>query len=100
MSPRQPDVGEPSGDPYAAFGYLVAGPLFYGAIGWGLSGWLNAPYLLPIGILVGVGFGMYLVFVRYRYLGEGAPPTLPVTPIQADRPPDLRADRSDRGDHE
>lgn len=61
--------GAPSGDPWAAFGYLVAGVLFYGAVGWGLSVWLHATYWIPIGILVGVGFGMYLVFSRYLVRG-------------------------------
>lgn len=36
----------------------------YGAAGWGLSIWLNATYWIPIGILVGAGFGLYLVFAR------------------------------------
>ena len=58
-------TGAPSGDPWAAFGYLVAGVLFYGAIGWGLSVWLHADYWIPIGILVGAGFGLFLVFSRY-----------------------------------
>jgi hypothetical protein len=63
----------PVGDPWAAFGYLVAGVLFYGVIGWGLSLWLHAPYWIPIGILVGAGFGMYMVFSRYRF--HDTPPT-------------------------
>jgi F0F1-type ATP synthase assembly protein I len=61
--PDAPDQG--GGDPWAAFGYLVAGVLFYGIIGWLLSIWLNAEYWIPIGILVGAGFGIYLVFARY-----------------------------------
>lgn len=64
----QPD-GAPSGDPWAAFGYLVAGIVVYGAVGWGLSVWLHAAYWIPIGILVGAGFGMYLVFSRYLVRG-------------------------------
>ncbi|MEO7263001.1 MAG: hypothetical protein ABI047_17370 [Jatrophihabitantaceae bacterium] len=39
--------------------------LFYGFVGWLLSMWLHADYWIPIGILVGAGFGMYMVFARY-----------------------------------
>ena len=39
-------------------GYLVAGVLFYGFVGWLLSIWLDADFWIPVGILVGAGFGM------------------------------------------
>jgi ATP synthase protein I len=66
-TPRDPKAPvEGDADPWAAFGYLVSGVLFYGLIGLGLSKWLHAAYWIPIGILVGAGFGMYLVFARYR----------------------------------
>lgn len=65
---RPPGPGEqpPGGDPWAAFGYLVSGVALYGAIGWGLSVWLHADYLIPIGILVGAALGMYMVIARFR----------------------------------
>lgn len=67
MSGPNPSDPAPQGgaDPWAAFGYLVAGVAFYGFLGWGLGWWLNAPYLTPLGILVGIAFGMYLVFHEY-----------------------------------
>jgi len=68
-----PSAPAPDGDPWAAFGYLVAGVAFYGALGWGLSVWLHHDYWIPIGLLVGLGFGMYLVFTRYRIGGPNAP---------------------------
>lgn len=86
---------EPGGDPWAAFGYLVAGVGFYGGVGYGLSVWLNAPYLLPIGILVGVGFGFYLVFNLYRFRGE---PDQVTRPDDADPVRGAGSDRDDRGD--
>jgi F0F1-type ATP synthase assembly protein I len=65
-SPPRPDASEEGGgDPWAAFGYLVAGVLFYGFVGWLLSIWLDADFWIPVGILVGAGFGMYMVFARY-----------------------------------
>ncbi|MDQ6937154.1 MAG: hypothetical protein M3140_05520 [Actinomycetota bacterium] len=73
MAPQPiPDSPAPGGDPWAAFGYIVAGVAFYGALGWGLSVWLDASYWIPIGILVGLGFGMYLVFARYRIGGSNS----------------------------
>jgi hypothetical protein len=112
--PTPPDVEAPGGDPWAAFGYLVAGVAFYGAIGWALSVWLDATYWIPIGILVGAAFGMYMVFARYRVRPpqggpskSGLPKTglpkadrqIPNTPIDADagsQEPPLRNDRGDR----
>ena len=97
---RPPASGAPApdGDPWAAFGYVVAGVAFYGLLGWGLSVWLHADYWIPIGILVGLGLGLYLVFTRYRFRapdehGESSPP------IEAGKPdPAQRPDSDDRGD--
>ena len=66
-----PGAPAPEGDPWAAFGYLAAGVLVYGLLGWGLSVWLHARYWIPIGILVGAGFGLYLVFARYSLRAPG-----------------------------
>jgi hypothetical protein len=94
--PPVPSAPAPDGDPWAAFGYLVAGVAFYGTLGWGLSVWLHHEYWIPIGILVGVGFGMYLVFARYRIGGPDGPKISSTTDddaAQAKRP-----DTDDRGE--
>ncbi len=62
-SPRSPTQG--GGDPWAAFGYLVAGVGFYGFLGWGLGVWLHASYLTPVGILFGATLALGLVFHQY-----------------------------------
>jgi ATP synthase protein I len=97
--------GEPGGDPWAAFGYLVAGVGVYGAIGFGLSVWLGGAFWIPVGILVGAAIGMYMVFARYRFRGDGAASgpveKKPNTPIDHDRRAagdDGRAGRDDRGE--
>ena len=64
---------EGGGDPWAAFGYLVAGVGAYGLIGWGLSVWLHASYLIPVGILVGAALGLVRVFYAYRMKPEDDP---------------------------
>jgi ATP synthase protein I len=66
------DDSDRLGDPWAAFGYLVAGVGFYGLVGWGLSVWLHATWLIPVGILTGAGLGLYLVYAR---LGKIPKPT-------------------------
>lgn len=88
-NPAPPQDEVPSGDPWAAFGYLVAGVAFYGVLGWGLSVWLHASYWIPIGILVGLALGMFMVFSRYRIGGAEAPaPYNPKTSAQTDHQPD------------
>lgn len=84
-----PEPEEGSGDPWAAFGYLVAGVAVYGLIGWGLGRWLHAPYLTPIGILVGAALGLYLVFARY---GRTSKPNSGASPTLSPRMPDLPKD--------
>ncbi len=57
--------GQGGGDPWVAFGYLVAGIGFYGFLGWALGRWLSISYLTPLGIVLGAAFGLYLIFHRY-----------------------------------
>lgn len=84
---------EPGGDPWAAFGVLVAGVMFYGGIGWALSVWLKADYWIPIGILVGAGFGVYLVFARYSFKKPDENLSTP-----GSSPPDEQPDDDHRGE--
>jgi ATP synthase protein I len=95
-SPPETGAPAPGGDPWAAFGYLVAGVAFYGFIGWGLSVWLHADFWIPIGILVGAAFGMYMVFARYRIRGPDAQG--PNSPRDDDAARAERPDSDDRGE--
>ncbi|WP_041442377.1 AtpZ/AtpI family protein [Thermomonospora curvata] len=45
--------------------YLLSGMAVYGGIGWLLDRWLGTSALLPIGILVGLGLALYMVYLRY-----------------------------------
>ncbi len=101
--PNSPDQG--GGDPWAAFGYLVAGVLFYGFVGWLLSRWLRADYWIPIGILVGAGFGMYMVFARYSIKASGtedrtasSAPSMDRTTSEDEAARTKRPDSDDRGE--
>jgi F0F1-type ATP synthase assembly protein I len=49
-------------------GYLVAGVVAWGGIGWLLDRWLGTGLFVPIGIVVGFAGGFYLVIRRYGKL--------------------------------
>lgn len=49
----------------AAPATILAGMLVYGGVGWLLAHWLHIPALLPIGLVFGLVFAGYLVYVRY-----------------------------------
>ena len=62
-----PDGGEipPSGDPWQAVSYLLAGVIVYGAAGWGLDRWLGTNWIVAVGIIVGAGLGVYMTWKRF-----------------------------------
>lgn len=52
-------------DAFAALSLVISGVLLWGAVGYALSAWLdNALYTL-VGLLLGMGGGLYLVWLRY-----------------------------------
>ena len=57
---------KPKGDPWHAFGYIVAGVACYGLVGWLADRWLGTRYLVAIGILAGAALGIYMTFARFR----------------------------------
>ncbi|WP_223163527.1 AtpZ/AtpI family protein [Nocardioides humilatus] len=59
---------QPKGDPWHAFGYIVAGVAFYGFVGWLADLWLGTRFLVAIGILAGAALGIYLTFARFKPL--------------------------------
>ena len=65
---------EMHGDPWMAFGYLVAGVLLYGAAGFGLDRWLGTSFLVVVGILLGATLGTYQTWARFK-----APPAPPAS---------------------
>jgi F0F1-type ATP synthase assembly protein I len=67
---RSPGQGDPAArrneaDAWGAFGLVVSGVLVWGGVGWLLSQWLDNPVPVPVGLLVGMAAGLYLVWFRY-----------------------------------
>lgn len=52
-------------DAWGAFGLLVSGVAVWGGVGWLLSSWLENRLPLLLGLLVGTGAALYLVWLRY-----------------------------------
>jgi F0F1-type ATP synthase assembly protein I len=53
---------------WAIIGYLLAGVIAWGGIGWLLDRWFGTGLFLPIGIVVGFAGAFYLVIRRYGKL--------------------------------
>lgn len=45
--------------------YLLAGPLTFGLIGWGLDQWVGTSFLIIIGMLAGMALAFYVIWLRY-----------------------------------
>ncbi|WP_435742182.1 AtpZ/AtpI family protein [Nocardioides sp. SYSU DS0663] len=63
--PAAPEESSPQGDPWRAFSYLVGGVLLYGALGWLADQWLETSFLVMVGILLGAGLGVFMVFKTF-----------------------------------
>jgi len=45
---------------------MLAGLLLYGGLGWVGDHFLHTSFLLPVGLLLGFGLSIYMVFKRFR----------------------------------
>ena len=50
---------------WSIVGYLLSGLLIWGGIGWGLDQWLGTSFLVLVGLLLGMGSSIYLVWLRF-----------------------------------
>lgn len=50
---------------WSIVGYLLSGLLIWGGIGWGFDRWLGTTYLVLVGMLLGAGSSIYLVWLRF-----------------------------------
>jgi ATP synthase protein I len=68
---------------WTVFGYLIAGMLAYGGIGWLIGRAVHVPLLFPIGMLVGLAIS--IGFIIYRYGRQGAAEQPPRKEMTGDR---------------
>ncbi|MEU8802739.1 AtpZ/AtpI family protein, partial [Spirillospora sp. NPDC048819] len=45
--------------------YLLSGMIIWGGVGWLLSEWTGQTWLTLVGVVLGVGLAIYLVYVKY-----------------------------------
>lgn len=70
-APRDPKrllaAGRASGhdDAWAASGLVISGIAVWGGLGWLASHWSGAPVFTMLGLLLGMGGGLFLVWYRY-----------------------------------
>ena len=63
QKPNPPPKPEKKVDPYAITGYLLAGMVLYGGLGWLIDRWAGTSNVYaPIGVIFGLAAGLYLTF--------------------------------------
>ncbi len=58
-------AGESQNAGWTIFGYLISGMALYGGLGWLIGRWTHVVLLFPVGMLVGLGIGVFAVIYRY-----------------------------------
>ena len=53
--------------------YLISGVLLYGLLGWLGDYYFGTRFLVPIGIVVGAAFGVYVIIRRFGRIDDVAP---------------------------
>lgn len=61
----------------AAGGYLLSGLIIFGALGLVLDRWSGTNFLTPVGLVLGMLLGGYLVYVRIVREPDGPVPVSP-----------------------
>jgi ATP synthase protein I len=50
---------------WSIFSYLISGLVFYGGAGWLIGRWTHLALLFPLGMLAGIGVGVFAVIYKY-----------------------------------
>jgi ATP synthase protein I len=63
---RRPDASaQPrESDGYRILSYMLGGMILYGGIGWLIGHWTGLSFLFPVGMLVGLALGIWLIIFR------------------------------------
>jgi F0F1-type ATP synthase assembly protein I len=71
VSEKTPDSGDLNNSKneenalWSIVGYLLSGLVIWGGIGWGVDKWLDTSYFALVGLLLGAGASIYLVWLRF-----------------------------------
>jgi ATP synthase protein I len=69
QKPKPPSKPEKKVDPWSITGYLVAGMVLYGGLGWLIDRWAGTSNVFaPIGVIFGLAAGLYLTFRQVSVL--------------------------------
>ena len=71
---------------WTVFGYLIAGMLAYGAIGWLIGRAVHVALLFPAGMLIGLAISIGFIIYRYGKQGAVARPSPPRGGLQGSSP--------------
>lgn len=73
---------------WAVMSTLIGGFVVWGGIGWLLDRWWHTHFLTPVGIILGMGLGIYAVVARFGPMPPTTPPagTTRLTRDTASRP--------------
>lgn len=65
-SKKTPPVGSGNGDDgMVVLSYVLSGILFYGGLGWAGAHFLGQVWMLPVGLILGLGLSLFLIIKRY-----------------------------------
>lgn len=45
--------------------HLITGPVLFGGLGWLLDRWLGVTVFVAVGIILGMGLSLYIIWLRY-----------------------------------
>lgn len=65
---QQSDPPPPPGnsaDGWRVLSYLIGGIVIYAGGGWLLDRWLDTSFFLPVGLVLGAGLAVLLLYFRY-----------------------------------
>ncbi|MCL1841275.1 MAG: hypothetical protein FWF75_05970 [Propionibacteriaceae bacterium] len=65
LRPPRMEAGSDADNAWQTFSELIAGVLLYGSLGWVGDHFLHTSFLLPTGVLFGLGLVLFLVYKRY-----------------------------------
>ncbi|MCL2316418.1 MAG: hypothetical protein FWC46_04935 [Actinomycetia bacterium] len=71
VRPPRIEAGSSADAIMTAFSEVVAGVLVYGLLGWVGDHFLHTRFLLPLGVLLGLGLSLYLIYKRHIARNEG-----------------------------